>query len=237
MRSSLARHVTHVFGEVFLARPGAPARLLLSWTMAGGIAGGGVLIGAFALAGLVEPGAHLFAAQALFLVGAVGGLVHAAALGIVGRPDGLTIGGVCWRLAIASPFVIPAAALAGLITAGMMLSAALLTSWEVSWLVVALLSWAVGLALCAWAGIEGARAVRRFLSRWAPSFGAGSAMAVLTVGIVGALLFWRPPEVLSFDLQLAPFAAAVAGVCTACSVGLPLVCSLHVVGRRLAQSE
>lgn len=44
MRSSLARQVAHIFREAFLAQSGACGRLLLSWTMAGGIAAGGVLI-------------------------------------------------------------------------------------------------------------------------------------------------------------------------------------------------
>jgi hypothetical protein len=82
MRSSLARHLTHMFGELFLAQPGASGRLMLSLTMAGGIGGGGVLIGALALTGVVEPGVQLFAAEALFVVGAFAGFVYAVALGI-----------------------------------------------------------------------------------------------------------------------------------------------------------
>jgi len=233
MRSSLAQQVTHVFGQAFLARPGAGGRLLLSWTMAGGIAGGGVLIGALALVGAVQPGVHLFAAQALFVVGGVGGLIHASVLSIAGRPDCLSVGGACWRSTLAGLVCIPALGVAWVVTAGMSRSAALLTSWEVSWLVVAVASWAAGLAFCVWAAVEGWQAVRRALSRWAPDFGVGSGVLVLTVGFLGAALFWSPREALGFDLQLIPAAAMLLGVGAAFSIGLPLVCTLHVVRGRL----
>ncbi len=234
MRSLAPPYLTRVFGEAFLAQPGAGGRLLLSWTMAGGIAAGGVLIGGLALVGAVHPGVHLFAAQALFVVGAVVGLVHASVLSIAGRPECLTVGGACWRSALAGLFCVPALAVAWVVTAGMTRSAGLLTSWRVSWLLVAVAAWAVGLTLCVWAAVEGWRATRRVLSRWAPDSGAGSALVVLTVGILGAALFWHPREALGFDLQLVPFAAVLLGIGAACSLGLPLVCTLHVVRRRLA---
>jgi len=235
MRSSLARHLTRTFGELFLAQPGAPGRLMLSWTMAGGVGGGGVLIGALALVGLVQPGVHLFAAQALFVVGVVLGFVHAAVLGIVGRPACLTVGGASWRSAAAGLICIPALVMAWIITAGMTLSAALLTSFSPSWLMAALVSWAAGLTLCGWALVEGSGATRRALSRLAPDFGTVSAMSVLAVGVLGGALFWRPPEALGFDLRFAPFVAVVVGIGVACSFGMPLVCTLHAIKRRMVR--
>jgi hypothetical protein len=234
MRSASARHLTHVFGEVFLAQPGSSGRLMLSWTTAGGIAGGGVLIGALALAGVVQPGVHLFAAEALFVVGALVGFVHAALLGIVGRPACLGVGGAAWRIALAALLCVPALVVAWLITAGMTLSAALLTTWSLPWMLAAVASWVLGLALCFWAGVEGWRAVRRALARLAPDFGAVSALAVLAVGLLGGTLFWRPPEALGFDLRFAPYVAVLVGFGAACSLGMPLVCTLHALRRRLA---
>ena len=237
MRSPLARQLAHIFREAFLARAGGGGRLLLSWTMAGGIAAGGVLVGGLALAGAIQPGVHLFAAQALFVVGAGAGLVHASVLSIVGRPECLTVGGACWRSALAGLLCVPAVGAAWVVTAGMTRSSGLLTSWDVSWLIVAVASWAVGLTLCAWAAVEGWRATRRVLSRWAPDCGGGSALAVLTVGFLGAVLFWHPREALGFDFQLVPLAAVLLGIGAACSLGLPLVCTLHVVKRRLASGK
>ncbi len=237
MRSSLAQRLAQTFREVFLAQAGGGGRLLLSWTMAGGIGAGGVLIGGLALAGVVQPGVHLFAAQALFVVGALAGLAHASALSIAGRPECLTVGGACWRSALAGLFCVPALAVAWVVTAGMTRSAGLLTSWDTSWLIVAVAAWAVGLALCVWAAVEGWQATRRVLSRWAPDLGAGSVLVVLTVGILGAALFWHPREALGFDLQLVPFAAVLLGIGAACSLGLPLVCTLHAVRRRLVPDK
>lgn len=234
MRSSLARHPTHMFGEIFLAGSGACGRLMLSLTMAGGIGGGGVLIGVLALTGVVQPGVQLFAAEALFVVGAFVGFVHAAALGIVGRPESLTVGGASWRVALAGLACVPALVFAWVITAGMTLSAALLTAWSFPWLVAALVSWAAGLGICGWAAMEGSSAARRALARWAPDFGTVSTVAVLAVGILGGMLFWRPPEALGFDLRFAPFVAVVVGIGVACSFGMPLVCTLHAIKRRMA---
>ena len=212
----------------------ACGRLMVSWTMAGGIAAGGVLLGVLALVGLVQPGVHLFAAEVLFLAGAVAGFFHALALGILGRPACLTFGGACWRSALAVVLCVPAVLVAWVVTAGMTSSAALLTSWKLSWLVLALASWGVGLSLCVWAGLEGWRAGQRALARWAPGFGGGSAVAALLVGGFGGVLVWRPPEALGLDFRLAPWGAVLVGVCVAVSLGVPLVCALHTCWRRMA---
>jgi hypothetical protein len=209
---------------------------MISWTMAGGIAAGGVLLGALAMTGLVEPGVHLFAAEALFLVGAVVGLVHATALGILGRPDCLTFGGALWRSLLSGVLCVPALLLAWVVTAGMTSSAALLTSWKLSWLVLAVVSWGVGLSLCAWAAYEGWSAARRGIARWAPGFGGRSAAAALAVGCLGGVLAWRPPEALGIDLQLTAWAAIPVGIGIAISLGVPLVCAAHTLRRHLASA-
>src|SRR3972149_4533538 len=78
---------------LFLGPEGACARVVVSWTVGGGIGFGGVLVGSLTVAGLVAPGLQLLAAPVLFLLGAFLGGVHGALLAVVGRPRTLGRGG------------------------------------------------------------------------------------------------------------------------------------------------
>jgi hypothetical protein len=201
--------------------------------MAGGIAGGGVVIGVLALTGIVQPGVHVFAAQALFLAGALAGLMHGIYLNIFGRPAGLSPAGACSRTLVAGIFCIPALVAAWVITAGMTLSAALMTSWRLSWLLVAAVSWVAGLALCGWAALEGVRALKRVRSQLAQVLGRGAILAILAVASLGGALLWPPPGAIQFKPWLSPVGVVLMGIGAGLWIGLPLVCTLQTVSRRL----
>ncbi|NJD19064.1 MAG: hypothetical protein FIA95_07265, partial [Gemmatimonadetes bacterium] len=68
---------------------GLHGRVTVFSAMAGGVAAGGVLVAAMTLAGRLSGNAIFATATALFLVGAVLGLIHGAALGFFGRPAGV----------------------------------------------------------------------------------------------------------------------------------------------------
>ena len=54
---------------LFQGPEGACARVVVSWTVGGGVAFGGVVVGVLTVSGLVSPGFHLLAAPVLFLLG------------------------------------------------------------------------------------------------------------------------------------------------------------------------
>lgn len=226
--SSAARLIAY-----FRSREGTCARLVVAWTIAGGIAGGGVLIGMLALTGVVQPGVHLFAAQAVFLVGALWGLFHALVLGALGRPEGMSFGRLSLHSFAGLLLAVPALVAGWIVTAGMTLSAALLTSWKLSWLVVAVGSWIAGLAWCVWAGMEGLPALGRAWRRVARWVGPRSIPVLVTIGVLGGIFLWPPPGAIEVKPWLTPAGVVFTGVGAALWIGLPLLRLVHSLGLRI----
>jgi len=201
---------------------GSCARVAFTWTVAGGIAGGGVLVGVLTLSGAVSSGFQLLAAPVLFLVGVVLGIAHALVLGTVGRPVGVTRGGAIGRCLLGSLCSVPAILAGWVVTAGISLTAALVEDFSVSVLFLSGVAWIFGVAFCAWAGLEGLTAARRAVERW-PESRAGT---VLTAGILvvsTAVLVRYPPELLDSGLRLNGVGAFVVACAITLWFGLPLV--------------
>ncbi len=217
-----------MIGRVFGGVEGRCARVVASWLLAGGIAGGGILIGALALAGIGPSGMHLLIAPALFLVGTVLGLAHGLALALVGRP------GTCSRrralgLALAGGLTaLPLVGASWIIASGITLTTALRTEWRWSWLAVASGGWILGAMICTWAVIEGFRTVRCAYGR-CPRRGLG----VVLIGalfLISCVFSWRLvplPEVSALQVRrLGRLALATVGTLW---IWIPAVyVSLHV---------
>ena len=206
----------------FLGPRGACGRLILSWGIAGGVLWGGVLVGALVVAGAVSPGFQLLVAPALFLLGGLLGLVHAGVLAVVGRPPGVARGRAIGRVVVAGLVSVPLVLPAYVVTAGVSLTAALVTQWNPGLFALVLLAWLVALALCAWAGREGWLAVRRAYARW-PESRAGSVIMVLVAVGVTAFFLRNPPELLGSDLRVNGLGAVLLALAVTLWVGLPLV--------------
>lgn len=210
------------FRGCFLGPEGVCGRLILSWGVAGGVVAGGVLVGGLVVAGLVSPGFQLLVAPVLFLVGAVLGLVHGGVLAVVGRPPGLGRGRAIGRSLTAALVSIPLILPAYIVTAGVSLTAALVTEWHAGLFVLVALAWSVALALCAWAAREGWAALRRAYARW-PESRAGSVMVTL-LGVAATGFFLKyPPELLGTDLRVNGIGAVVLAVALTVWIGVPLV--------------
>lgn len=213
---------THPALGLFQGQDGACARVVVSWTVGGGIAFGGVVVGALTVTRLVSPGFHLLAAPVLFLLGALLGGVHGALLAVVGRPCTLGRGGATKRALGAAVVAVLALFPAWVVTAGISLSAALVKEWHVTWALLSLGGWLIGLSVCAWAAREGWCALRRAYARW-PESRAGSVLTgVILVGACVASLRMEP-ELWGTGLKLNGVGALILALALTLWVGFPLV--------------
>ena len=196
--------------------------LVFSWTLAGGVALGGILVSLLTIAGMVAPGLQLLAAPVLFLLGSFLGAVHGGLLAVVGRPRGLSRGVAIRAAAKGFLLGIPALFPAWVVTAGISLTAALVAQWRPTWAVASLGAWFFGLALCGWAAHCGWAALRRAYVRW-PESRAGSILTggILVAACVAALR--TEPHVWGTDLRLNGVGALLAALALTLWVGFPLV--------------
>ncbi len=157
--------VVHNLRAVLLG-VGAPcARVVVSWAAAGGIAAGGILVGAAALRSpeMAQPLVSL--APVLFLFGATGGLILGSLLAWAGRPPGVDFQTARSAIACGVALSIPALAVAWVTTAWISLTSAVLTMHAATTLFVAAVGWVVGLWVCMWAAWEGWLALRAAFHR------------------------------------------------------------------------
>lgn len=220
--------------DFFMGQDGACARLVVSWTVAGGIAGGGLLVGLLTVSGLVSPGFQLLAAPVLFLVGAFLGGFHAALLAVVGRPRTLTRGGATrkalWAILVAIPALLPA----WLVTAGISISAALVNEWRLSWGLLTMGAALIGMAFCLWAAREGWNAICRAYARW-PESKAGTVLTGVVMVVASVASVRMQPEIWGTGLKLNGVGAVVVALAVTLWIGFPIVwVVLHLAHEWLA---
>jgi hypothetical protein len=115
--------------------------------------------------GIGNPGLHLLVAPVLFLVGTALGLVLGLVLAILGRPASATRGRALRAGLSAAGISLLLLPPSWLVSAAIAVGAALRMEMRVSWLAVSLGGSVVGFLACAWAGLEGWRAVSAALRR------------------------------------------------------------------------
>lgn len=211
-------------------------RVVISWSAAGGITAGGLLVGAAALSSPAMAATLLPLAPFLFLAGALGGLAHGSVLAYLGRPDGVAPTTALAAVGTGILFAIPALAVAWVATAWISLTSAVLTLHALPTSIVTALGWALGLTICAWAVFEGWRASRNAFARWTES--RPGALLVTGVGVVFAVWFvsYRP-ELWGTDIRVGGLGAILLAVAVTVWVAAPiLVVGLHWVHRRFAST-
>jgi hypothetical protein len=169
----------------FLSRGvGLPGRVAVSFTMAGGLLLGGVLVAVETLAGRLSGHGIFMTASGLFVVGALLGLVHGVTLGFLGRPHDQPRREAIWALGRATLYSIPAAAIAWLLTVWVALTMIARMTGQLGAQVLVGLAWIAAAAVVGWAVMSGLRAIRLAYQRW-PDPVMGTA---LVAGSFGALL-------------------------------------------------
>jgi hypothetical protein len=215
-------------------RVGFVGRLLLAWTMAGGVVFGGFMS---ALVAVLEPGRSTVAATAglgLFGFGPVAGFTHGAMLAWFGRPRTTRTEEALLRLLhgvlLAVPGTIVAVSLSLSIAAG---PAAFRAGRPVFWLGSAAAA-LIALVICGWASVLGVPALRNALLRW-PERRPGVVIALLICALLVALFVLRRPEIWWTDMRVTNLGAVLLALGLTIRVAVPLqVVVLHWLyrGRR-----
>lgn len=201
---------------------GSCVRVTLTWTVAGGIACGGVLVGALTLSGAVSSGFQLLAAPVLFTVGAFLGFMHGCVLAVFGRPPSVSRRRALLRGVGGGTIALPLVGAGWVVTAGMSLTAALLDEFRWSTLFLCVGAWCFGVACCVWAGVEGVRALQRALGRW-PERRLGSVITGSILVLVSGLFVTHPPQLAGTSVRLTGLGAFALAAAITLWVALPLV--------------
>ena len=144
---------------------GGSARVVISWTLAGGAATGGILVGILALFGKSTPGLLVLVGPVLFVAGSLLGLLHGLVLALVGRPRTLSRGQALRRGGLGALLALPLLPVTWLASAAITVGSAMRSGFRLDWFLVATVGLAIALALCLWAGREGWTQARRAYGR------------------------------------------------------------------------
>lgn len=171
---------------------GLPGRVAVTWTMAGGVVLGGVLVAAMTLAGRLSGHGLFVTATGLFLIGSLLGALHGAVLGYLGRPAGMDRREALHCVGRAGMYAVPGSALAWLLTiwVAMTLVAAMTDGLGATVLVA--VAWMGSAAVLAWAAVSGTRALVNAYARW-PQRNLGTVVVAASFGaLLIAFLADRP---------------------------------------------
>jgi len=210
---------------------GLHGRTAVLGAMAGGVAMGGVLVGAMTLSGRLSGHGIFETATALFIIGAFLGLVHGLVLGFVGRPTGVSRKQAGSDLARASLFAIPGLSLAWLtsIWVAMTLIAAY-TGRPVA-LAGAAIGWVAAGAILAAAVVHALRALKNAFARW-PERRPGALIAAASFAALLMIFLADRPTLWGLRLRLTEVGAVLLAAMLAVWVAGPMV----TLALRLARS-
>lgn len=160
---------------------GLTARVIGTWTVAGGVFMGGYVVAILTLAERLNANALLLTATGLFIVGALMGGLGGGLVGYFGRPGGVTLRQVVNRLGIAAAWTVPALAVGFLAAAWIAMTTMALYAGRPAPMAGVVIGWAVGLVFLLAAAVEGWTALHHAARRGAVATAAAAAPLVLLV--------------------------------------------------------
>jgi hypothetical protein len=191
-----------------------PAALTIAWSLAGGMLFGGAAVVLMILTGRMSGHLMLTASATLFALGALAGLVHGIALGILGRPEDMTIRESIAAMVHGLLYLIPALLL-GWLVAGWV--AAMPLAWTGKHFIAAAISalaWVAMIITTYFAGSIGLRAAGLAFRRW-PHRVTGSALVGAVAATMVAAFLVQPPTIWFTNTHLStPGALLLAFVAT-----------------------
>jgi hypothetical protein len=201
---------------------GLPGLVAALWCAAGGFLTGGFLVGVLALTGRTSGSGMLLTSAGLFLVGAMLGFAHGAALGFFGRPAGMTALEAFGSLGMGAVYAVPVVIVGGVVAGwAAMLSAALYAGSPIATALSAL-AWVAGLVILAAAGRYGWTALRNAFARW-PERRAGTALSAATFAALFVALAWGRPVLWGVPLRLTEAGAVLVALALSVWVAGPVV--------------
>lgn len=163
---------------------GTTGRVTVSFTMAGGLMLGGVIVALRTLDGALSGHGIFMTASGLFVIGAALGALHGVVLGYFGREADVGSREALRRIGHALLYTIPGAAVAWLVTVWVGLTLVAAMGAAPGAVVLVGVAWLAAIAILAWAAVQGRRALANAYRRW-PDPVLGTA---LTAAVFGALL-------------------------------------------------
>jgi hypothetical protein len=179
-----------------------PAALTIAWSLAGGMLCGGAAVVVMILTGRLSGHLMLTASATLFALGALAGLAHGIALGILGRPETMTVRESIAAMVHGLLYLIPALLL-GWLVAGWV--AALPLAWTGKHFIataISALAWVAMIVTTYFAVSIGLRAAGLAFRRW-PHRVAGSALVGAVAATMVASFVVQPPTIWFTNTRLA----------------------------------
>lgn len=198
-----------------------PGRLVVSWSMGGGIVAGGPLVASVLISGQASSSLLLTMTTILFLIGGGLGLIHALALGYLGRPPSKTGLEALESLLLGVLLAIPGLVLAWLVAVWIAMTAAAFSVGEAGLVIIVSLGWLVGGAICCWGAWQGWLAFQNVLDRWPEHRPGIVILAVVFVFLLVSFLSWQP-ELWGTGFRVTGFGAVLLAVGVTTWVAAPV---------------
>jgi len=209
---------------------GLHGRVAVLSSVAGGVAIGGVLVASLTLSGRLSGHALFMNATALYVIGAVLGLLHGLVLGYFGRPAGTpprkAIGDI-GRALMFSPLALAVGWLAAIWVAMTLVAA---YTGRVGALVAVSLGWVAAGIILAAAAVQALKALRNAYARW-PERRPGTVLSAASFAALLLIFLANRPELWGLRLRLTETGAILLAAFLAVWVAGPLV----TVALRLAR--
>ncbi len=224
---------TTVPGDRPLSRTiGLHGRVAVLSAMAGGVALGGVLVAAMTLTGHLSGDGLFLSATALFIIGALVGLVHGVALGFFGRPAGTSARTAARQLVLAALYAVPGLALAWLVAVWVAMTLVAYYTGHIAALVGVALGWvAAAVILSAWS-VSALRALRNAFARW-PERRVGTLLVGASLAALLVIFLADRPELWGLRLRVTEIGAVLLAVFLSLWVAGPLVTLSLKLARQL----
>lgn len=214
-----------------MLRLGIEGRLVLAFTMAGGVLLSGVLVATTTLAG-GSAGAVFSTTLLLFIIGSALGWVHAVVLGCAAREEACTRIDVLKRILAGGLWALPALAIALLAAMGMAVSPIVMRVGGAAGVVAAAVSWTVGGAICLWALAVGLEGFRNAAARYSELRAGTLLLGVLLLALI-IVFQMSHPEIWGTNYRVNAIGAVILAYAATIWIGAPILFStLHLLFRR-----
>jgi hypothetical protein len=209
--------------EAVVARDtGLIGRVTVTWAVAGGLAVGGFLVAGMTLAGRLSGNALLMTAGVLYVIGALLGFVHGAALAYFGRPEGMPANEAWGKLGMAMLYAVPALTVGFIANGWVAMTTMALYLDKPLPLIGAGLGWLVGAAIVIAAAANGWTALRNAYARW-PDRRLGTALVAATFAALLVLFLADRPELWGARLRVTEVGAVLLAALGAFWIAGPVV--------------
>jgi hypothetical protein len=201
---------------------GLPGWTVLTWSVAGGIVMGGLLVVVLQATNVVDPLEAGTLAEFLFVFGAALGAIHGAVLGVVGRPEGSSLGRSLRSEGLALLLMIPVLIASRELAHSVAETAAAQALGGLGGVLTSSMAWGLSAAICAIAAYKGLVALVNACRRW-PDWKVGTCLATLVMAVLAVVFLRTQPELWGTEITVSGASAVVLALGATLWLALPLI--------------